>query len=142
MLEKAGLGSFTVQSGQAAASICALLLSLPIDIILKQAGWKTKSTFVKHYMRTPLILSEKLQDKHNFSSVWQDRDTEKITNRDDEKIHKFVSDNCNNSSSVSSSWNQSGEHSQSTYTCQTSLPQSTSVSIQIAPMLRNLEKST
>ena len=138
VLEKAGLGSFTVHSGWAAASTCALLLGLPIDIILKQARWKSKSTFVKHYMKTPLILSEKLKNKHNFSSVWQDCDTEKITNRDDEKICKFFSTNCNNSSSVCSSQMQSSAPSQSTYTCQTSLLWSTSVSIQTASTLRNL----
>ena len=127
VLEKAGLGSFTVHSGRAAASTCALLLGLPIDVILKQAGWKSKSTFVKHYMRTPLILSEKLKDKHNFSSVWQDHDTEKITNRDDEKIRKFVSTHSNKSLSVCSShWRKDG---QSLSTCKSpmSLCPSTSV---------------
>ena len=89
ILNKAGLGNFTVHSGRSAASTCALLLGLPIDSILKQAGWKSKSTFVKYYMNSPLIKCTRLEDKHNFSQVWSDPDCHKLKNREDEQIAKF-----------------------------------------------------
>ena len=79
-----------MHSGRVAASSCALLLGLPIDAISKQAGWKSKSTFVQNYMKTPLILREKLEDKHNFSTIWNDKESEHYQVKEDKKIDRFL----------------------------------------------------
>ena len=47
-------GQFTIHSSHSASTSCALLLGLPIDSILNQAGWKSQSTFVKNYMKRPM----------------------------------------------------------------------------------------
>ena len=91
ILNKAGLGDFTVHSGRSAASTCALLLGLPIDSILKQAGWKSKSMFVKYYMNSPYINCQALRDKYQFSQVWRDKSCEKLRNCEDKKIDRFKS---------------------------------------------------
>ena len=115
-----GLGDFTVHSGHSAASTCALLLGLPIDSILKQANWKTKSTFVKYYMNSPYINCESLKDKYKFSQVWTDKSCAKLWDRDDEKIDRFKSQhdvlvasssphrNAELSPSTCTSWRSSG----------------------------------
>ena len=69
ILTKVGLGNFTVHSGCSDTSTCALLLGLPIDCILKQARWKSKSTFVKYYMNSPYIKCDSIKDKYQFSEV-------------------------------------------------------------------------
>ena len=63
----AGLGQFTIHSSHSTSASCALLLGLLIDSILNQAGWKSKSTFLKNYMKRPM---QGLSDKHNFSITW------------------------------------------------------------------------
>ena len=40
---------------------------MPIDAILRHAGWKSKSSFVRRYMKYPLTA---VTDKHGFSKVW------------------------------------------------------------------------
>ena len=67
VLKKAGLGQFTVHSGRSACSTCAILLGMPIDPILRHAGWKSKSSFVWHYMKYPITT---VSDNHGFSHVW------------------------------------------------------------------------
>ena len=66
ILINAGLGQFTVHSSRSASASCALLLGLPIDSIINQAGWKSQSTFVKNYMKRPM---QGLSDKHKFSDT-------------------------------------------------------------------------
>ena len=67
ILINAGLGQFTVHSSHSASASCALLLGLPIDSIINQAGWKSQFTFVKNYMKRPM---QGLSDKHKFSVTW------------------------------------------------------------------------
>ena len=67
ILTNAGLRQFMIHSSRSASASCALLLGLPIDSILNQAGWKSRSTFVKNYMKRPM---QGLSDKHNFSKTW------------------------------------------------------------------------
>ena len=67
ILINAGLGQFTIHSSHSASASCALLLGLPIDSIINQAGWKSQSTFVKNYIKLPM---QGLSDKHKFSVTW------------------------------------------------------------------------
>ena len=57
-------GKFTVHSGRAAASSCALLLGMPIDSILRHVGWRSKHTFATRYMKMP---STTIEDRYGFS---------------------------------------------------------------------------
>ena len=70
VMVKAGLGNFKIHSGCSAASSCALLLGLPMECILKQAGWQSSNTFIDHYLK-PLDRQALPKDKHNFSWNWE-----------------------------------------------------------------------
>ena len=87
VLNKAGLGQFTVHSGRSASSSCALLLGMPIDAILRHAGWKLKSSFVHHYMKYPLTA---VTDKHGFSKVWGSKLDERMTPSIDGRVQHFL----------------------------------------------------
>ena len=50
-LSDAGLKDFQVHTTRSSAATNALLLGLPIDTIIAKAGWKSATTFVKHYMK-------------------------------------------------------------------------------------------
>ena len=125
ILNKAEFRNFTVHSGRSAPSTCTLLLGLPIDSILKQAGWKSKSTFVKYYMNSPLIKSTRLEDKHNFSKVWSDTDSEKLKNHEDEQIKRFKDKH--DSITIANCSLTKREQSPSTSSWKTSLHQSMSL---------------
>ena len=87
ILNKAGLGKFTVHSGRSASSSCALLLGMPIDAILRHAGWKSKSSFVRRYMKHPLTA---VTDKHGFSKVWGLKLGERVTPSIDGRVQHFL----------------------------------------------------
>ena len=87
ILNKAGLGKFTVHSGRSASSSYALLLGMPIDAILRHAGWKSKSSFVRRYMKHPL---RAVTDKHGFSKVWGSKLGECVTPSIDGRVQHFL----------------------------------------------------
>ena len=70
ILKDAGLGEFTVHSGRSASASNALLLGLPINSILRKAGWWSESTFIKKYMKNPQCI---LHDVHGFSKMWSSK---------------------------------------------------------------------
>ena len=84
---KAGLGQFTVHSGRSASSSCALLLGMPIDAILRHAGWKSKSSFVHRYMKHPLTA---VTYKHGFSKVFGSKLGEHVTPSIDGRVQHFL----------------------------------------------------
>ena len=89
VMGKAGHGKFKIHSGHSAASSCALLLGLPIECILKQAGWRSGNTFIDHYLK-PLDQSALPQDKHKFSRNWEgSQSTHRIENHADWFIAQF-----------------------------------------------------
>ena len=80
---------FGTHSSRAAASTCALLLGLSVDSILKQAGWTSKHTFVKYYMKNPC---NNVTDSHSFSDNWRPGSGgERLLVKDkDVKVHNFL----------------------------------------------------
>ena len=90
ILSKAGLDKFTVHSGRAAASSCALLLGMPINIILRHAGWRSKHTFARRYMKMPTTTVE---DRHGFSKNWGVERGRRIASTTDERIDRFIDKN-------------------------------------------------
>ena len=90
ILSKAGLDNFTVHSGRAAASSCALLLGMPINIILRHAGWRSKHTFARRYMKMP---STTIEDKYGFSKNWGIEQGQRIASMTNKKIHCFIDKN-------------------------------------------------
>ena len=90
ILCRAGLDKFTIHSGRAASASCALLLGMPIDSILRHAGWRSKSTFVRRYLKTPMT---EVTDRHGFSKNWGHERGECITPVDDETVRKFINRN-------------------------------------------------
>ena len=65
VMSKAGLGKLKIHPGRSAATSCALLLGLPMECILKQAGWHSGNTFIDYYLK-PLDNSALPRDKHKF----------------------------------------------------------------------------
>ena len=90
ILCRAGLDKFTIHSGRAASASCALLLGMPIDSILRHAGWRSKSTFVRRYLKTPMT---EVTDRHGFSKNWGHERGERITPVDDVTVRKFINRN-------------------------------------------------
>ena len=90
ILCRAGLDKFTIHSGRAASASCALLLGMPIDSILRHAGWRSKSTFVRRYLKTPMT---EVTDRHGFSKNWGHERGERITPVDDVTVRKFIKRN-------------------------------------------------
>ena len=88
ILQDAGLGKFTVHSGHSASASNALLLGLPISAVMACAGWKSKSTFIKKYMKNPQC---NLHDVHGFSRLWfLELGGEYFHDRLDTKAKQFV----------------------------------------------------
>ena len=92
ILINAGLGQFTVHSSRSASASCALLLGLPIDSIINQAGWKSQSTFVKNYMKRPM---QGLSDKHKFSVTWGSERGERLHSLSAIRMRRFLDQNTN-----------------------------------------------
>ena len=86
-MQDASLDKFTPYSNRSAASSCAVLLGLPIDSILKQAGWTTSNTFIRHYMKGP---ETQITNNHAFSKNWEpENGGERLINANTTKIKKF-----------------------------------------------------
>ena len=90
ILCRAGLDKFTIHSGRVASASCVLLLGMPIDSILRHAGWHSKSTFVCRYLKTPMT---EVTDCHGFSKKWGHKRGERITPVDDVIVWKFINRN-------------------------------------------------
>ena len=124
VLTKAGLGQFTVHSGISASSSCALLLGMPINAILRYAGWKSKSSFVCHYMKHTLTA---VTDKHGFSKNWESKLGEGVKPCIDGRVQCFLAH-----SEVDHVFCRDAQSAGVTIsTCQTAQHRSPSTSIQI-----------
>ena len=67
ILKDAGIEKFGVHSVRSAASCGALLRGVPLDTIIRQAGWSGLDTFVKNYMRPlnqPMVFPQTTDAKH------------------------------------------------------------------------------
>ena len=87
ILKDAGFGEFTVHSGRSASASNALLLGLSISSILRKAGWRSESTFIKKYMKNPQCI---LHDVHGFSKMWSSERGQHLKNYAKNKKNRFI----------------------------------------------------
>ena len=87
ILKDAGLGEFTVHSGRSASVSNALLLGFPISSILRKAGWRSESTFIKKYMKNPQCM---FHDVHGFSKMWSSERGQHLKNYAEITKNRFI----------------------------------------------------